>query len=113
MSEGRHRTCCSVGGLAKQSSWIVLNPGVPNKQEMSYNFATAPAELQDSSISDLLKRLVAWCARIVTRITAGVVLNSRAEKDMVGYLTRGNREGGLTLWEGKGRVRDWARGRVS
>ena len=64
-------------------------------------------------LATLSKRVVAWYARIGTRITAGIVLNSRAEKDMVGCLTRGNREGGLTIWEGKGRVRDWARGEVS
>ena len=55
---------------------------------------------------------MAWCVRISTRVTAGVVLNARTEKDLVGYLTRGDREGILTLWEGKSRVRDWTSGGV-
>ena len=91
----------------KQSSSIVSNPGVPNKQEMSYSLATAPADLHDSCISDWLKRVLAWCVRIVARITAGIVLNSRTEKDMAGNLPRGDREGSLTLWEVDSRVRDW------
>jgi len=95
-----------VGDSEEQSPWIVLNSGVPNKQEMSYNLATAPAVLYDNPISDLLKQPVAQCVRIGTRITAGIVLDSRAAKDMAGYLTRGYGESGLTLWEGKGRVRD-------
>ena len=79
---------------------------------MSCSLATAPEVLHDSCISDRLKRVVARPVRVSTRITAGVVLNARTEKDMVGNLTRGYREGGLTLWEGKIRVRDWTIGKV-
>ena len=113
MSEGRHQSSCSPGGLVKHSSWIVSNQWVLYKQEMSYSVATAPADLHDSCISDWLKRVVAWCVRIVARITAGIVLNSRTQKDIVGYLTLGNGKGSLTLWEGESRLRDRASGRVS
>ena len=79
---------------------------------MSYSLAIAPAVLHDSCISDWLERVVAWCVRINTRITAGVVLNAQTEKDVVGDLTRGDREDSLTLWEGNSRVRDWTSGAV-
>ena len=60
-----------------------------------------------------LNRVKAWYVLVGTSIAAGVVLYPGAEKDMVGYLTLGNRKGGLTLWERQGRIRGWTTGEVS